>query len=98
MLHECNLNCHTIDPTKMSDLGIEDDGKWMPFIFHMDMVEAAKLTSDDKDMSTYNCTTIFTKGGDAYIIDTPHKEFFQLFKEYNIFTSSEEDSSNDLDL
>lgn len=82
MLHECNLNCHTIDPTKMSDLGLEDGGKWMPFIFDMDMVEAAKLTSDEEDMSTYGCTTIFTKHGEAYIIDTPYKEFFSLLKSY----------------
>jgi hypothetical protein len=85
-----------MDPTKMSDLGIEDEGKWMPFIFHMDMVEAAKLTSEDKTMSTYGCTTIFTKGGDAYIIDTPYKEFFNLFKEYNFEASS--DDSSDLEL
>ncbi len=96
MIHECNLNCHTMDPTKMSDLGIDDVGKWMPFIFHMDMVEAAKLTSEDKDMSTYNCTTIFTKGGDAYIIDTPYREFFDLFKEYNF--ENLVDPDNDLEL
>jgi hypothetical protein len=85
-----------MDPTKMSDLGIDDVGKWMPFIFHMDMVEAAKLTSEDKDMSTYNCTTIFTKGGDAYIIDTPYREFFDLFKEYNF--ENLVDPDNDLEL
>jgi len=98
MLHECNLNCHTMDPTKMSDLGIEDNGKWMPFIFHMDMVEAAKLTSDDEDMSTYGCTTIFTRGGDAYIIDTPYREFFDLLKEFNISTTEEDSDSSDLEL
>jgi hypothetical protein len=96
MIHECNLNCHTMDPTKMSDLGIDDVGKWMPFIFHMDMVEAAKLTSEDKDMSTYNCTTIFTKGGDAYIIDTPYREFFDLFKEYNFENLVDPDSDLEL--
>jgi hypothetical protein len=66
----------------MSDLGIEDGGKWMPFIFDMDMIEAAKLTSDEEDMSTYGCTTVFTKHGEAYIIDTPYKEFFSLLKTY----------------
>jgi len=96
MLHECNLNCHTIDPIKMNDLGIEDAGKWMPFIFHMDMVEAAKLTSEDVDMTTYGCTTIFTKSGDAYIIDTPHKEFFKLFKEYNLEETIDPDSDLEL--
>jgi len=95
MVHECNLNCHSMDVTKMEDLGIEDKGKWMPFIFHMDMVEAAKLTSEDPDLPTFNCTTVFTKAGDAYIIDTPYKEFFQLFKEYNF---EEPTSSSDGDL
>jgi len=96
MLHQCNLNCHTIDPTKLSELGIDDEGKWMPFIFHMDMVEAAKLTSEDVDMNTYGCTTIFTKAGDAYIIDTPFKEFFSLLKEYYVEDSI--DPENDLEL
>ena len=95
MLHECNLNCHTLDITKAESLGIEDTGKWMPFIFHMEMVEAAKLTSEEEDMSTYGCTTIFTKSGDAYIIDTPYREFFDLLKEYNI-TSSTDDDTDDL--
>jgi hypothetical protein len=77
-------------------MGIEDNGKWMPFIFHMDMVEAAKLTSDESPIPTYGCTTIFTRSGDAYIIDTPYQEFFQLFKEYN--NSLDDDSSSDLEL
>lgn len=96
MIHQCNLNCHTIDPIKMSDLGIEDAGKWMPFMFHMDMVEAAKLTSDDEDLATYGCTTIFTKSGDAYIIDTPYKIFFNLFKEYNAEELLDPDSDLEL--
>ena len=96
MIHECNLNCHTMDPSKMGDLGIEDNGKWMPFLFHMDMVEAAKLTSDDVDAPTFGCTTIFTRGGDAYIIDTPYKEFFKLYKEYNFENPG--DDSLDLEL
>ena len=82
MIHECNLNCHTMDPSKLGDLGLEDGGKWMPFIFDMEMVEAAKLTSDEEDQSTYGCTTIFTRHGEAYIIDTPYKEFFSLLKSY----------------
>lgn len=85
-----------MDPSKMGDLGIEDNGKWMPFLFHMDMVEAAKLTSDDVDAPTFGCTTIFTRGGDAYIIDTPYKEFFQLYKEYNFENPG--DDSSDLEL
>lgn len=86
-----------MDPSKMGDLGIEDTGKWMPFIFHMDMVEAAKLTSDDEEGPLFNCTTIFTKSGDAYIIDTPYMDFFKLLKEYNFEETSTDDSS-DLEL
>ena len=97
MVHECNLNCHTIDPSKMDVLGIEDQGKWMPFIFHMGMVEAAKLTSDEAPMATYGCTTIFTNTGDAYIIDTPYLEFFELYKQYNA-DGIDDDSSSDLEL
>ena len=74
MIHECNLNCHTIDPTKADLMGLDDEGKWMPFIFLMDIVDAAKLTSDEGDRGTYGCTTIFTKSGDAYIIDTPYEK------------------------
>ena len=96
MIHECNLNCHSMDPKDIDNLGIEDAGKWMPFIFHMEMVESAKLTSEDVDMATYGCTTIFTKTGDAYIIDTPHKEFFKLFKEYNLEETIDPDSDLEL--
>ena len=94
--HECNIHCHTMDVTKLSDLGIEDVGKWMPFIFHMDTVEAAKLSSDDESLLMYNCTTVFTKSGDTYIIDTPYQKFFSLFKEYWAFLEdSESDSDED---
>jgi hypothetical protein len=85
-----------MDPTKLTDLGINDEGKWMPFIFHMEMVEAAKLTSEDVDMPTYGCTTIFTKNGDAYIIDTPYQTFFNLLKEY--YAEEAIDPENDLEL
>lgn len=96
MIHECNLNCHTIDPSKADLMGIDDEGKWMPFIFDVDIVDAAKLTSDDVSSPLHNCTTIFTKGGDAYIIDTPYEKFFAIFKEYHFTETS--DSDNDLDL
>jgi hypothetical protein len=82
----------------MSDLGLEDGGKWMPFIFDMDMIEAAKLTSDEEDMSTYGCTTVFTKHGEAYIIDTPYKEFFKLLKELYKDDDDINSENEDLDL
>jgi len=87
-----------MDISKLDELGIKDDGKWMPFIFHMDMVEAAKLTSDEEDLSVHGCTTVFTKTGDAYIIDTPYEKFFEVFKEYYSGDSSPIDPDNDLEL
>jgi hypothetical protein len=96
MLHECSLNCHSIEISKAESLGIKDEGKWMPFIFHMDMVEAAKLTSEDEDTNVIGCTTIFSKTGDAYIIDTPYRDFFDLLKQYHEEESNS--SENDLEL
>jgi hypothetical protein len=100
MVHECNLNCHTIALSELENLGIDDQGRWMPFIFHMDMVEAAKLTSDDKDMPTYGCTTVYSRHGEVYIIDTPYKQFFELFKAYSytiIIDEEEDEDSSDLE-
>jgi hypothetical protein len=82
-IHSCNLHCHTIDPEKLDLMGLEDTGKWMPFTFHMDIVIACKLTSEDQE-TLHNCTTIFTEHGDAYIIDTPYTEFSALFTSYHI--------------
>lgn len=87
MIHECNLQCYTKSLEELEILGkTEDPGKWMPFIFEMSMVKAAKLTSEDIDATTYGCTTIYTHDGDSYIIDTPYREFFAKYKEFNSFT------------
>lgn len=83
-LHECNIHCHTMTPDKMDLLSIEDDqGKWMPFMFDLDIVVAAKQTSEDEEELVYNATTIFTDHGDTYIIDTPYYEFFKLLKAHH---------------
>lgn len=87
MIHECNLQCYTMSLEDLELLGKkEDPGKWMPFIFEMSMVKAAKLTSEENDAFTYGCTTIYTHDGESYIIDTPYKEFFAKYKEFNSFT------------
>lgn len=83
MIHECNLNCQTVDIASLENLGIPDRGKWLPFIFNLSIVEAAKMTTDEDDHELFNCTTVFTKYGEAYIIDTPYMRFFELFKSYN---------------
>ena len=101
MIHECKVQCHTVNPSEMELLGIkEDTGKWLPFIFDMNMIIAAKLSSDEEDSPTYNCTTIFTDSGDTFIIDTPYEEFFKKYQEYNslyIF-KDEENDEEDLEL
>jgi hypothetical protein len=81
-------------------LGMEDNGKWLPFVFHMDIIDAAKMSSDEVDSPSYNCTTIFTKNGDTFIIDTQHEEFFKKFIEYNTlqFPTDESESDNNFEL
>jgi hypothetical protein len=74
-------------------LGVDDTGKWLPFAFHMDIVVACKMTTDDRDEEVYNCTTIFTDHSDTYIIDTPYTEFISVFQMYHEDPSSS--SKND---
>lgn len=95
MIHECKVQCHSMDIMTAQSLGIEDAGKWLPFIFHMDMVDAAKMSSDDEDSPTYGCTSIFCKSGETYIIDTPYMEFFQKFIEWNSITFEDGKSDDD---
>lgn len=100
MVHNCKVQCHTMNLKDIDNLGIEDNGKWLPFIFDMEMVEAAKLSSDETDSPTYNCTTIFTRSGDTYIIDTDPEEFFKKFTEWNTFNilDKEDEGTDDGDL
>jgi len=80
-------------------MGIEDKGQWMPFAFHLDVVVAIKLTSQEEDSFVYNCTTVFTEHGDNYIIDTPYVEFLPLFTGHYMDhpSSKEEEDNNDLE-
>lgn len=88
MIHTCNIHCHTIDLEKADLLGVDDKGKWLPFAFHMDIVVACKLTTDDEEELVYGCTTVFTDHNDTYIIDTPFTEFVTLFQVYHTEPSS----------
>ena len=100
MTHFCKVQCHTMDIKTAEDLGLEDNGKWLPFIIAMDTITAAKLSSDETDSPTYNCTSIFTSTGDTFIIDTPFELFFKKFKEYNelqIIIGGEDDPNSDDD-
>jgi len=94
MIHICNIHCHTMDMEKADLMGIQDKGKWLPFAFHLDIVIACKLASDDGDDVINNCTSIFTENGDTYIIDTPYQEFVTIFQLYNATPETEE--SDDL--
>ncbi len=83
MTHACNIHCHTMDLDRADLLGVNDNGKWLPFVFHLDIVVACKMTTDDEEEPSYGCTTIFTDQNDTYIIDTPFTEFSKLFKDYH---------------
>ena len=75
-------------------MGIEDKGKWLPFAFHMDVVIACKLTTDEEDLLPFGCTTVFTDHGDSYIIDTPYNEFQTIFQMYHSDSTKESTDLN----
>jgi hypothetical protein len=83
-----------MDLDKADLMGLTDKGKWLPFAFHLDIVSACKLTTDDEEETVYNCTTVFTDQGDSYIIDTPFTEFQTIFQLYH--TSEGSKSAEDL--
>lgn len=98
MVHTCNIYCHSFDLEQPDLFRVNDmKGKWMPFAFHMDVVIACKLTSDEEDQDTINCTTVFTDQNDTYILDTPFSEFVRIFKEYHSGESSGIDSDDEPD-
>lgn len=72
-----------MEPAISESLGVPDPGKWMPFAFHLDIVDAVKLTSDEDDHELFGCATIFTNSGDTYIIDTPYKKFLKIFLDHH---------------
>lgn len=72
-----------MDLDKADLMGIQDKGKWLPFAFHLDIVIACKLTTDDEEEIVSGCTTVFTDQGDTYIIDTPYTEFQTIFQLYH---------------
>jgi hypothetical protein len=71
-----------MEADKAALLNMKDNGKWLPFMFDMDIVVAIKLSSDEEEDFTYNCTTIYTMDNDNYVIDTPFSIFARMFKEY----------------
>lgn len=99
MIHECKIHCHTMDLAKAELMGFIDQGKWLPFAFHMDMVSAIKMTSDDEEEPTYNCTTVFGDAGETYIIDTPYKKFLKIWQDYVLLNTDDmSEQEEDLEL
>ncbi len=86
MIHVCNIYCHTIDMDQADLLDNDFKGKWLPFGFHMDLVIACKMTTDEEDNDCYKRTTVFTDHNDTYVIDTPYEEFLALFQSYHSIT------------
>lgn len=99
VIHRCKIHCHSMDPTKLDIMGMEDDlGKWMPFSFHMGIVIACKLSTDEEDLLPFNCTTLFTDTGETYIIDTPYADFEEKFVRFNEEDNASATSSREASL
>jgi hypothetical protein len=80
----------------MDLLGIkEDEGKWLPFAIDLGVINAMKMSTDEKGESTYKCTTIFCTDGNTFILDTPYEELLDKWSTYVNTMWEEEDSSDD---
>jgi len=97
MIHKCNVHCHSVDPKDKELMGLEDDGKWLPFAIDMDIIVACKLSTDEEEELAYNCTTIFTEYGDTFILDTLYEDFIVKWEDY-INGVDEVNPSDDLEL
>ncbi len=94
MIHTCNVHCHSLSANEAELLGIQDQGKWLPFSFIIRNIIAIKQTTDDENESTFNCTTIFMENGDTFVIDTPFYTFQHVWTS-DLTEEDEEDSKID---
>lgn len=94
MMHSCNVHCHSVSIEDMGIMGVNDNGKWLPFTFLLDVVIAIKVASDDDEESTFNCTTVFTDGGETYTIDTPYMTFQEIWKRHLTICDEDEEEDN----
>lgn len=94
MIHSCNVHCHALNKDEMDLLGIDDKGKWLPFSCMLDDISAIKVASDDEEELTFNCTTVFTRHGETFIIDTLYKDFLEIWKDH-IYGVDNEDVEDD---
>ena len=84
MIHRCKVQCHTMNPAEMNMLGIkEDSGKWLPFAIDLSSIDAIKMSTDEEEEPTYNCSTIFCRDGSSYILDTPYFDLVDKWEELN---------------
>ena len=79
MVHECNINCKSMDSDTAEALGMEDPGRWLPFIIDLDDIYAAKAIINDNNP---DCTGIFCYDTEVYMIDTPYNVFKKIFIDY----------------
>jgi hypothetical protein len=82
VVHRCKVQCYSLDKEKADSLGIEDKGKWLPFLFDLGSVDVIKMTTDEPDSEVFNCTTVFLRNGNTYIIDTHFEQFAKIFEDY----------------
>jgi hypothetical protein len=67
----------------------------------MSIVNAVKMSTDEKGEPSYRCATIFCTDGNSFILDTPYFDFVEKWEEYNksIWEMPDAgDSDNDLSL
>ncbi len=95
-IHKCKVQCHTVNPTDMDLLGIkEDEGKWLPFAIDMGIINAIKMSTDEKGEATYQCATIFCTDGNTFILDTPYYELIEKWEDYLSSIWDEPNMEND---
>ena len=83
IIHRCKVQCHTVNPADMDLLGMkEDQGKWLPFAIDMGIINAIKMSNDEKGEPTYKCATIFCTDGNSFILDTPYFELVEKWEDY----------------
>ena len=84
IIHKCKVQCHTVNPSEMEMLGIDEDlGKWLPFAIDLSIINAIKMSTDEKGEPTYNCSTIFCSTGDSFILDTPYATMVEIWCDYS---------------
>jgi len=98
MVHKCKVQCHTVSATEMDLLGMKDDGvKWLPFAIDLNVITAIKMSTDEVEEESYNCSSIFTTHGDTFILDTPYHDMVEIWANYvNAMWDDEQPNDDDI--